>query len=390
MRPKTLSASSLQVATGCPRRYHAENILRTPDRDNNAALVGTAVHGALEEFVKAFKFDQSCRWEFKTLEMFYIVSFRDTFGTADRDSAEYIDGLDLLMRWFKRNEELKTIEVISCEVKSTFPVATSIGEIPCTYIWDRCDRIDAETIRVVDYKTLRGYIRPEELREKIQPRLYGLAAQFQFPEAKQIWVQFEMLRFEPIQMVFNVEDNRKMYYYIQAEAERIISIPDETEAEIEEIPERLNLECGYCVRKSVCATLNKHTDGGGILGLSPEQLVEKREAVANQLKALRILDEQLDELIVKEAEQRNEFDWQSGDYQVNITARKSRKLENVSAAAKIIGPDLLQRYGNITLASMDKLLKSGELDDQRAAQLKSLIKTDWSEPKSKVTKKKGL
>ena len=387
MIPKSISASALQTAATCLARYHAENIQKTPDMDSTPAMVGTTVHAAIERFVQEYCIDKTLtEWNIEILKMYYLEAFVKTFNHANIESEEYLDGWELTQKWFIRTD-VRDHEVISCEVKSTFDVRTSIGVIPFTYIWDRIDKIGPGEYRVVDYKTLRARIPPDELKKKIQPRAYSLAARIQFPDAERIWVELDMLRHEsPISAVFTRDDDADSYRYIQREAERIIAQPDD-DPENNPLPETLNADCAWCVRKSECETLLKHSTGGGILGKTPYELAEKMLEVAGAMKALKYLEEELNESLVAQAEHEDMFEWEEEDLEIKITARSSKKLTNTHAAAKVIGPELMDRYGNLTVTNVQKLLKSGELTPDQVTQLKSFIETSYGDPKAKVTRK---
>ena len=52
MRPTSVSASSLHVASLCMRRYEAEYIKYGRGMSNNAAKTGTTCHAALKSYVQ--------------------------------------------------------------------------------------------------------------------------------------------------------------------------------------------------------------------------------------------------------------------------------------------------------------------------------------------------
>lgn len=379
MKPRTLSASSLNTALGCLRRYEAENILYTPNMNNPAAMVGTSVHYALEKFVMAVKFEKSHGWELDKLLAYYDIGYMETFGNGDFESAEYLDGLELTKNWFARTN-LTDTNVISCEVKSRFKIKTSAGDIPFTYIWDRCDQISETEIRVVDYKSIRARVTAEQLKQKIQPRGYALAAQIQFPKATKIWVEFDLLRHESVGAVFSKEDNAITYRRLQREAERILATPDG------HAPETLNPECGYCVRKAECKTLQKNIDGGGIFSLSLDDVAERKKQVADQLKGLKILDETLNEVLLTEAKARDLFEFETERFNITLTARATRKA-NSKEVMRILGPELTAAHGNMTVTSLDKLIKSGVLNDDQIREIKQYISKTYGEPTPKIMDK---
>lgn len=377
MIPRTLSASSLNVAETCMARWKAENFERVPSMDNAPALTGTSVHGGLESFVKSVYIDKKADWSDKQLLLdMYQLAYVETFNTANLETDEYADGLELTNKWYDRTTIKGT--VISCETKSNFPIKTSVGDIPFTYIWDRCDQLDATTIKVVDYKTIRAYLSSEDLKRKIQPRAYALAAQIQFPQAERIWVEFDLLRHDSVGAVFTKEDNAAMYRYLQRAAERIIATDEEN------TPETLNPECHFCVRKVVCKTLGRAAAGGTVFGISAEEAALRKLEIDSQIKALGYLSAELDTVLMAEAQLRDEIEWVTPSAKVAITARKTRKI-NPTAVANIIGYDIAKKYNGFTMGNVDKLLKGHELTDEQKNELRAEIYFTWGEPSAKVT-----
>lgn len=385
MIPKTLSASSLLVSEACMERWKVENFWRTPQVSGEPANVGTSVHFALEHFVKGVYLEQTIKWDdVKYLHDMYQLGYIETFSTTNIDTDAYRDGSELVARWYDRNKEGLLNKVISCEVKENFFVKTSAGAIPFNFIWDRADQLDEHTYEVVDYKTVRAPVRPEDLKKKIQPRAYALAAQIKWPDAKRIWVTFDLLRYDAVGAVFTRDENADTYRYIKRAAERIIAIDEE------DTEETLNEECKWCIKKTTCETLLKANRAGTVHGLPIEEVARKKLEIDSQIQALKYAQEELDKQLCLEAEHREEFEFEIDDMEVKIGARPYRKVGNSNAIANIVGPEIARKYGNFTVTNVDKMLKSGELSDDVAAQVREQITTTWSEPSAKVKAKVEL
>src|SRR3954467_5007859 len=153
MRPKSISASSLNVADLCLARYKAEHIDRGRGMSGNAASLGTSVHGALEMYVKNCIMETTFPQTINQLLEFFRISYM-TYFSSDLETEEYLDGVQMLKAWHKRTD-FSQFTVVSTEVKTSFPVPTTIGPLPFNYIWDRFDQIGPREYRVVDYKTNR-------------------------------------------------------------------------------------------------------------------------------------------------------------------------------------------------------------------------------------------
>jgi hypothetical protein len=72
-------------------RYYAENILRTERVANLAADLGTAVHNALEWYVKAVYIDKVKPASLDALLAIYRMTFMTTFDTMDPTSHDWYD-----------------------------------------------------------------------------------------------------------------------------------------------------------------------------------------------------------------------------------------------------------------------------------------------------------
>lgn len=387
MIPKTLSASSLNVAELCMARWKAENFDRGSNVSNKAADTGTATHGGLEYFVDWVILQNHPEdWTLEYLRQCYELSYLETFRSGDFEADTFKDGWALCQKWFKRTD-LSNRRVISVEQKLHFPVKTSVGAIPVTYIRDRFDclkepeneRGKGGIFEVVDYKTIRWAPKISELKSKIQPRIYALATQIEYPEAEQIWVSFDCLRHEPIgSVMFTREDNARTYRALKKAAERIIA------TEADQVEERLNSECQYCIRKLFCKTLQSNVAAQGFLALPVEQAAARLAQVDNQLKALKAVSDQLNSMIATHGKQLDITEWSQPDGSVvKLTVKKMRYLDRV-IAMNIVGPAIAQRYGKLGMAEIDQLLKGDELTDQQKKQLKDAIGLDYSDPTVKI------
>jgi RecB family exonuclease len=384
MRPRSFSATALQTADNCLSRYQSENIIYGRGIQNDAAGVGTAVHGALEYFVTYHVKGKESAPDggLKELVEFYKMSYTQTFGSVDYAGDLYEDGLALVKAWFKRTK-WDGIEVLSCEVKDNYPIPVIIDgkkeTIPFNYIWDRFDKIGEHEYRVVDYKTNRWSITPDDLGRKVQARIYALIAQIKYPDAERIWVTFDMLRHDKVGVVFTRQDNVNTWNFIKRTTQRIIDTPDEEAAKME----TLNAECNFCVKKSSCEVLLKNIAAGGIFGAEKaEDVLDRRAALAYQLKAVENALKEMDSFIEMDIKIR---DIETVETPSNKLVMKvsSRRAVDGERAERIVGPDIFTLYGKtgLTIAQLEKMMKDPALTEEQVAQLKGLIYTNYGEPK---------
>ena len=381
MKPKSFSASALHVADLCLSRYRAENIERSRGMGGIAASLGTSVHGALEEYVKAVYLDKTAAPDLKMLLMLFQVSYVKTFGSNETDTEEYKDGVKMLKAWFKRDDLGQPGRVVlSCEVKTNFKLKTSLGEIPFNYIWDRFDQVGPSEYKVVDYKTNRWGINPQDLKGHLQARCYALAAAIQLKDKNpdRIWVELDMLRHEgPVAVVFTRDENAATWRYINALAQRIIDTPDE------EVQETLNGECNFCVKKATCSAILKNISSGGIMSItSAKEAVDLRVQLEYQKKVATQLINELDTMILTEAQETDTLEFES-DTNKLIVGISSRREVEADFVEKIIGPELFRKYGgrSFTIGNVDTLLKGDEITDDQKIELAALIYKKKGQPR---------
>ena len=392
MIPTSLSASSLNVAELCLARWKAENFHRSKGMGGSAASLGTSCHGGLELFMNQARPElggDRAHWRLPLLLDLYKLSYMETFGTVDASGDVYDDGVQMLERWFARTDP-DSFKVISTERKDNFPVPTSAGEIPFNYIWDRFDQLDDRVFKVVDYKTNRWGLNPGDLKKKIQARCYGLAAAIQLKkqglEYDKIWVEFDLLRHDPVGIVYSHAENVATWNFIKELAEKIISTPED------EAPETLNPECRFCVRKQSCTALTRNVAVGGAFSVSTAaEAVDIRATLDYQAKAIQAAIVELDEIILTEARANDvlEFETDMNKLEIGVSSRRAVDSERVQM---VVGDDLFNKYGSssISMGSIDKLLKGKELNDEQKAQLKGLIFQKKGEPSVKVKAKNAL
>lgn len=370
---------------GCMARWKAEYFDRGAGFGGNAANVGTSVHYALEHFVRDTVMEKTMPWDdIKHLEVLYMKGFMETFGHGDFRSAEFKDGWDLCKKWHKRTSFEDVFKVVSVEQKLPFDVPVIINgeksKLQMNYIMDRMDQIDeaATEIRVVDYKTVRVPIDPEELFEKPQARIYALMAQVKYPNATTIRVMFDLIRHDPVGVIYSREDNIENWEWLKREAQRIVDTPEANP------PETLNADCRYCIRKSECGTLKRNVNVGGILGKSLEELARIKLDTEYKLKGLEALVSECDTALLREAAQRNELEFSLGGVDVDVKASRRRKILNPTRVAEILGPNLMAQNGSIGVTALDGILKSDALTDEEKKEVTSLIAWQPGDLKAKV------
>ena len=396
MKLNTISASSIQVFEGCTARYQAEMVDRVPSPGGSSdpAQLGTAVHDTLERIVQEVYIDKTRELEWDVIVAYFKQEFMKQFGRIpDMKDAWYADGVDMLERWFNRTD-LDKVRVLMVEKKMRVPIKTSIGDVPYTFIFDRLDMFeeDGKTIvRIVDYKTWRQYLTPDGLRQKPQGRLYGMAIMLAKAELEkelgfelkpdEIWVCFDQLRYDPVEVKFDREDNVATWRYVRKTAERIIAEPEPGKR-------TLNGECQFCVLKATCPKLTQNVQAGGVMALAGDrnEMAKRYLELEGASKAIKYAMEEVVEEILKDAMDSDEIEYDTEDFQVTFKSSR-RKSYDPATVREIIGDNLFASLGKINNSEIDKLLKGEALTSSQKSRLRSSVNESIGEPKPKIVKK---
>lgn len=372
MRPNTVSATSLHVASLCMKRYEAEYIKYGRGFQGDAAKVGSVCHSALENYVKAVYVDKSAKPELGLLLEFSRTAFVAIFNNGDFSSEFYLDAEQMLTEWHGR-ADFSDREVLSLEQKDRYPIALSDGTtLPVTYIMDRVDYCHSrESIVIVDYKTNRAPMNHDELRGKIQPRIYALIKQIQEPDAKQIGVEYDLLRHGLIGVVYTKQQNLNTWNWLMSEVGRILATPESPAP-------TLNPECHYCPIKARCPAILANINVGGIMSMSPSELVDYRALFEGQSKAaaaaLAEIDSVLGPLLRDKDRSSDHID--GNLYTATIRSGRGSRSVDGELVARMAPREVYDEYAppsKITIGAFDKMLKDERITPEMAARLRSLV-----------------
>lgn len=385
MQPKTLSASSLSNWEECQAKFVASNLHFIPETGKKeAAKVGTAVHYALEHFVRDTCMDRTEGWgNLPHLLELYHEGFMDTFGSAAKTSSEYKDGLALTKKWYARTD-LSEWDVDNVEEKKRIPIGDT--GILLTYIFDRIDRRTTVTgkkiLRVTDYKTIRRTYSYDEMRENLQVRIYALAAWLEYQEwgPDEVWVHLDLLRHDDIGIKVTVEENLETLTYLLDTA-RLIQGTDEKNA-----TRTMGPGCVYCPIRATCPAVLSNAAGGGIMGLAGdlEATVLLLEQTQAQEKALKLLNAELAGFLMAEAQERDTTSFTVLGRPIKVKASSRRVLSDTSLAARIIGPELMATVGKLGIGDVEKIIDSQVLAPDQVEELEGLIVKNFSEPRAEL------
>jgi len=376
-------------------KFAAVNINFTPEvGKKEPGRMGTAFHYAAQHLVRLVHIEKTHQWDdLELLRQLWDEGYVEAFGTWDRRSRWYTEGWELLQRWHARTD-LSGVEVLSVEEKRRTPVPSALYDkhkpshkqhpraavVPLSYIWDRADfYVDEVTgnriVKVVDYKTQRKYMRSEDLKAKLQCQIYAMCAMIYFRDRQvdEIWVELEMIRFEPVRVRFTVPECVEIWKDLRRELQRILDTDEK-----KKLPRTLGPGCRYCPVSATCPELKKNVGGGGILSLSLEEKLALRVELGHKMKTESELVKQIDEFILTEAAERDEIEFLVGESEVKLKQSSRRKLDQ-QRALRIMGPELYAKYAPLTVEKFEELLKGDELTVEQKEQMNSIVSLNFSE-----------
>lgn len=389
MIPTSVSASALETASQCLARYKATAIMRGASINNPAAMLGTTLHAALERFIEPAMISQGV-WDWEFLLTLYTHSFQSVFG-SDEETRWFDDGKQVLWNWYNRGDQqsdLMEVEIVSREVKKNFEVPYYVVEngvevkktVPLNYIMDRFDKLGPNRYRVVDYKSQRIPLSPDQLRRKIQAKVYALACQIEHPDAEEVWVQFDFLRYDRVGVRFTRADNADTWRAIKRAVQRIVDT-DETDP-----PETLNENCRYCPAKFTCKTLQSNLRIGGVMSLDIDQLAALFHDLKAQNDALQQMQDEVEHMLLTHAHQLEALEFDTEKNLVEVKSKRRRKI-NRGKMAEILGPEIMSEYGRINVSDLDSLRSDRRLTPTQRSLIETAVEYEHTEPSIRVTKR---
>lgn len=176
---QTLSYSGLSKFQQCPRRFKRHYIDGERGKATDAMRFGSAIHDALEHLVKGGEVDDDHARK----------AWAEAWGQSELTRLKDHDlGLDIMQRWVK---DWRNPEVLAVELHWRIDI---YGKPFQGYI-DRVDRVDDETIEIVDYKSGHVIESAEDIARDEQLALYDIACRANYPWAKRVIVTKDFVRF---------------------------------------------------------------------------------------------------------------------------------------------------------------------------------------------------
>lgn len=370
---KTLSASRLKSYEGCPKRTLAEMSVRLSSPPGD---FGTAVHATLEWFHKLLE-DGAVTYDLAAVLKIWETVCAKHLGWA---SPYEETGIELLTRYMEEHPEPP--EVVSQEIKESFPLVTEDGtEIGVTYIIDRVDRDSEYGYRIIDYKTQYGRVNPESMWGMVQPLLYACALRRKYGVTK-VPVTYIMLRQVPqdITIVITEREMDKFERYLLVKAQEIL--------DDDEPREKLNAECGFCIRKGVCTTWSKAVEAGWTPTMELPVLASKHAEAKAAEKAAGTLAKEIEAAIMTHMRTGHIYTAEAGDYDIKVTLPRTGAY-NPEGVFRVLGESALpfMKVGKTVLDKEVKRKRGGMFTEEEKAALMAALVITEGEPGLKIEKR---
>lgn len=315
-RNEHLSVSRLKRYEQCPLAFYYQYVSKPegprPERGEPAEF-GTVLHAALEatylwivqeEYEGAFPESQLLErfrlaWSDSGLGGLGLYQEGRTILRQYAASAGPVDHMRHLAveREFNLLLGPGTCRLVHAGEKARW--AEEPGHFVVNGFIDRVDRVDAETVEVVDYKSNRMLFSREELADDLQVSVYAMAVREIYPWVRDVRLTFHMLRHDLRQRTSRTPEE------LDAAREYVLSLGARTERGPYEA--RLNPFCGTCDHRSRCdayeSAVSSKLETVAVSASDLESLARERERVARIAKAAYARKEQLDGILKARIEQ---------------------------------------------------------------------------------------
>jgi len=363
-----LSYSRLSRFEQCPLSFKLHYIDKKQAEPGVPLRFGKAVHAVLENLVREHMEEER---EGPLSEDRAVMLWQEAWAAGELSGIEvFEEGLTILRSYVRRQGHLDHQDVLAIEKRFEL----SVGPFNVLGFIDRVDRVDDETVEVIDYKTNRMLFSREEVDASLQMSLYHLAARQLWPWAKKVRLTFDMLRHD-IRMTTERDEEQL------AAARAYVETMGRMTEEAREFPARLNSNCVYCDHRQDCPTYAAALRGERTVVCEDledlELVAQEREEVARLAKVLYARKRELEGVLKSRLEDQDELVLGGVRYRMFNAASKEYPLERtLSALASATGetPEaLLAQVGSIDKKSLDALVKklAKSIGKDRATLLKA-------------------
>lgn len=290
-----LSYSRINKYAQCPWRFKLHYLDALPSEPQASLQFGTVVHAACEQLIRDLlrKSEPTRLSPHDATEALKQAWIQEGLT----DVALFAEGLRIVKNFAEKQGVLDPANVLAVEGEFDFPVGDFrlVGKI------DRVDKIDDETLHIIDYKTNHQLFTCDELDCHLQLSLYQAAAQRLWPWARKFKLTLLMLR-HGLEL-----STTRTPEQIEAALEYVQTIGKVIQRDATFEP-RISPLCAYCEYRSQCSAYavalrdNPKAVGGDLNALA----IERRE-VSTRARLLAARQQELDGLLKAELKHRDEI-----------------------------------------------------------------------------------
>lgn len=353
------SFSRLSRFESCPLSYKLHYLDRLPSEPTVPLQFGKLIHAVLEELYVEHTLDE--RVAPLRVSRAYEI-FQRAWPSAGLSGPELFGaGLEVLKTYCATQGVVDHRAVLAIEKEFRLPIGR--GEV-LGYI-DRIDRVDDETIEVIDYKTNFQLFSRAEVDESLQLGLYELAVRRLYPWVKRVRLSYLMLRHgAQKQSTSRTPDQLETTLRYAATLGTAMDITDE-------FPARIGPSCVYCDHRRSCdayraALESEHREQVTIDPNDLVQLSRERERVAALAKIHYARRDEIDRILKAHLKNTDELVLAGTRYaMLKITSTRfplERTLEVLASATGRSADDLVR---DVCVIEKDKL--NALLGEQREA-----------------------
>ena len=283
-----LSFTRLKRFAQCPKSYQLHYVAKAQSVPNASLLFGSLLHAALERVYREITAENLAG---RFPEDRLLAAYQDEWSRSGLgEFAIFEEGLAILRAYAREQPLADPASILAVEQEFRLPVDRFqvLGYI------DRVDRVDSDTIAVIDYKSNRAIFTREEMDHDLQLSIYAMAARMLWPWAKTVRLGLYLLRHGILmETTRSEEDLAAARAYIAMLGRQIESATD--------FPARLNENCAYCDHNALCPTYHRALLGKVEAVCQDERDLEavarEREEVARLAKILYARKEALEKIL---------------------------------------------------------------------------------------------
>jgi RecB family exonuclease len=348
-----LSHSRLKRYAQCPKSYELHYIRKAPSTSNAALLFGSLLHAALERVYREIVAEKlSGRFPEDKL----LAAYKDEWGRSGlTEFALFQEGMTILGAYARQYALVDHGNILAIEQEFRLPVDRFqvLGYI------DRVDKVDDETVAIIDYKSNRAIFTRDEVDHDLQLSIYAMAARMLWPWAKNVRLGFCLLRHGILMETTRTEED------LAAAREYIAMLGKQTESATD-FPARLNENCVYCDHNAQCPTYHRALLGKVESVCQDEKDLEavarEREEVARMAKILYARKDALEKILKVRLQEVDRLELGGMVYTIGKTTQVSYPTEStLTVFRELTGKDedeLVSLLLSVEKGKVDALVKN--------------------------------